>query len=436
MANLSPVCYKLVVAIPGAGRCQFESLLLRSRANRARRNMADPGVANGDGPTTTPHRSQTPSDIVRSDSSAWVDLYGLLLILLMLVYFGVLILVAGELLRWTVQLVRASWPLSLQSCFFLAAAIFLALLLARTIAFIVAGTRGTVTTIHDEVPEAREGLLVSPEQHPQLYRLVEDVGRRVGSPIPDEIRINYRAECYIVELRRFRLSADRRLILVLGLPHLLVLNESELGVILGHELAHFGRGDTRFTVFISRFLTTLQRFIDSMSQRWWKWVNPFYWFHWLYHRLFLFISSPYQRHLELRADRISASLYGGELAARTLLKDWLLSHQFMAAVASYDPAAASDNGRAGDNVFAWFEHKWHDFSEAGQDYLLARLEAEERPSFWDSHPTIAQRVQSMRAFSVTEIQPGRPARELLQNFPHLEQQLHDLIYAASSETTD
>ncbi len=132
-----------------------------------------------------------------------------------------------------------------------------------------------------------------------------------------------------------------------------------------------------------------------------------------------------QRHQELRADCISAATFGGELAARTLLKDCLLSHQFMAALASYYPG---ENGPTGDNFFRWFRSQWHDFTPGGQDYLLRRLEAEERESFWDPDPTISQRVSLMRTFPTQEPQPARPASELIEGLPALENRLHDLMY--------
>jgi hypothetical protein len=105
-----------------------------------------------------------------------------------------------------------------------------------------------------------------------------------------------------------------------------------------------------------------------------------------------------------------------------LLKDFLLQNQFLAAEASYHPGAD-------DNVFAWFRKRWHDFSPDGQDYLLRRLEAEQKSSFWDPDPTYSQRVKLMRTHPARPATNTTPARELFADFSALERQLHDAKFA-------
>src|SRR5690606_27425297 len=120
------------------------------------------------------------------------------------------------------------------------------------------GMVGLVTQQHDDAPERLIGAVLSREHHPELYAAVAEVGELVRSPAPDEIRLSYRAECFALEQRSFGLSTDRSLTLVIGLPQLEVLTLNELKVIVAHELAHFGGGDTRLGVFVFRFLKALQ----------------------------------------------------------------------------------------------------------------------------------------------------------------------------------
>jgi Zn-dependent protease with chaperone function len=363
--------------------------------------------------------------------SLWIDLYRLLLLAILLAYFVLMFAFAGELFRWSAQFMRqvgadlgaANY---LWAGLHLLTAAVLIFLLLRTVRHLIHASVGLVTTVHDEVPEATEGIALSAEKYPRVFELIEDVGRKVGSPMPDVIRVTSAPESFTVELRRFGFSPQRRLVLVLSLPQLEVLSVGELCCILGHELSHFGKGDTRLTVFLSRFLRALQRSIESIGHQWWHWVDPIYWFQRLYFRMFAALSAPIERHQELRADCISAEAFGGELAARTLLKDWLLTHQFLTAEASYDPAAG--NGKDSDTVFSWFRQRWHDFSVGGQDYLLRRLQTEERTSFWDPDPAISERVQMMRGFPAKELQPSQPARVLVDDFPALEKQLHEEVY--------
>ncbi len=182
-------------------------------------------------------------------------MYSILLVGVILAYYTVMILFAGKLFVWTVDLIR--WVFS--AGFHLGtipgalAILILVFLCLRTVRHLIYASVGLVTTVHDDVPEASEGLPLERDDQPRLFELVDDVGQQVGSPMPNEIRVMYAPETYTVELRKFGLSPQRRLVMVLGLPQLSVLTVAELQVVLAHELAHFGRGDTRLIVFCAIF---------------------------------------------------------------------------------------------------------------------------------------------------------------------------------------
>jgi len=360
----------------------------------------------------------------------WTSLYGFFLLGLIVAYYAVMIYFAGELLRWSVAFIQSS--VGAQSLASLAvngaAAAILATLLIRTVWHLIYASAGLVTPMHESVPEATEGIEISREEYPELFALIDRVGEAVGAPRPDEVRVHHAPESFTLELRRFGIRPQRRLILVLSVPQLGVLTEAELGVILAHELSHFGCGYTRLVVFLDRFLNSLRMATETVGQRWWHWVDPIYWFQFCYLRALILLSAPLQRHQELRADSVSANVFGGELAARTLLKDWLLSNQFLTALGSFEP---SDNGQPPGNVFGWFRNRWRDFSTAGEDYLLRRLEAQQKPSFWSDDPTIPQRVQLMRKFPrAKEAAPSRPVRDIIGDLDALEDRLHDRLIEA------
>jgi Zn-dependent protease with chaperone function len=307
-----------------------------------------------------------------------------------------------------------------------------------------------LTSRYDDVPEVESGLALTADRHPDLYAIVRRVSERVGTSPPDEIRVVSDPECYAVELRRFGLSTRRRLVVVLGFPNLAVLCVSELKVILAHELAHIALGDTRLEVFTVRFLGVLRAKIEGVRWRWLRWLDPLSWFYagsyWLLLRLF----APLRRFQELRADRMSAALYGGELAAHTLLKDWLVVHEFYATLAAWAPsqpdaaaephdaaaephdAAAEPHDAAAEpheNVFGQFLQRWKEYSQPGQDYLERRLQEEERPSYWDTHPTVQDRVSVMRPYPPPQPPDPRPVRQTLPDFDQLAEQLQQSLAA-------
>ena len=151
---------------------------------------------------------------------------------------------------------------------------------------------------------------------------------QIAAPLPDDVRISPQAECYVSEQRRFALTTQRELTLVLGLPHLSVLSAAELRVIIAHELAHF-RGDTRLWEFSCiAFSSPCEPAISGRRSDAWRGSIPFFGIGRSIFISFVCLAAPIFRQQELHADAISASVHGGELTARTLLREWLLAHEF------------------------------------------------------------------------------------------------------------
>jgi len=356
-----------------------------------------------------------------------LHIYGLLLLLSIPLYYAVVLAAIGFLFESQKALLREGVPLwQLGLC------LLAWVLIVRLGVYLWSGIRAVVTPLHDEQSEP-EGMKLDPAKHVELWEELEEVGGRMQAPFPDEIYISHRPECYATELRWFGFSTHRRLVLVLGLPHLAVLSLSELKVIVAHELAHFGGGDTRLSVFLFRFLRTLDRFLNALDrnverarQRWWRWLDPVYWYAWGYFHVVRGLSAPFSRYQELRADRRSAEAYGGDLAERTLLKEWQIQPRFDAAVASFCDQNGPDYC---PDAFSWFARGWSDFSPAGYKYLENRLSELEYPSFWDTHPTMQARLKAVRVYPARNSVQDRPARDLLDDFPHLAARLHEQFFA-------
>jgi len=374
--------------------------------------------------------------VFRTTGSVRIDVYRLVLFLLILAYYGGWIVAIVQLTELTLRLPRVEWFES--PGWFVAYYFYLRLMLPflyRAARHVWRGMYGLVTSQHDEADAEIEGLPLGREEHPELYAAVAEVARRVGAPSPDEILVSHKAECYVSERRHFAWRTDRRLVLVLGLPHLCVLSLAEMQVILAHELGHFHRGDTSLGVFAFRFLESLRTATDERAARRFRHFDPVYIAARLYFHLFLYLAAPIRRFQELRADGFSASAYGGDLAVRTLLKEWHLALQFDGAVASFEPDEDSSDDDLAPTVFDWFARDWRGLSDEGQAYLERRLSEEERPSFSDSHPTTAVRIAALREYAAVEAADSRPARQLIPNLRSLKQRLHDRVFRADMVPT-
>ena len=354
----------------------------------------------------------------------WIGFYRTLVIALILLYYSVLTAATVWLLSMLQQVMLGTGDIVPMSASRGAALLALGVILVALATQLWRGLVGLVTPVHDNDDLRGAAVALSRTECPDLYRMVSEVGASVGAPLPDEIHVTDRAECYVSEERRFAIRTQRRLILVLGLPHLAVLDTSELKVILAHELAHFRSGDTTFGVFIYRFLESLRVAHQSGSGRRWIWLTPSYWISKLTFHLFLLMVAPIRQYQELRADSLSAAYCGGDLAARTLLKEWLLAHQFDVAATEFQQMQADHSAGGEANVFRHFTSRWCEFSTAGQQYLERRLTEEERPSILDSHPTTGARLDLMRRFPSQTQQFSPPSRYLLKDFNAVESRLY------------
>ncbi len=369
------------------------------------------------------HASVAPSSITppiaKVPSSKLVTVYGMFLVVLILAYFAGLIYVTVELLNLTGLISLNLWaPAGMWAVNVIVTAVLL-FFVTRLAAHMWRMLTGLVTQRYDVVPETNEGVLLTADLYPKLYAVVAEVGKMVHAPTPDEIRLTHRPDCYVVELRSFAIQTDRRLVLVIGMPQMEVMTQAELKVIIAHELAHFAGGDTRLSVFVFRFLEALRQAQQDTAGRIWRWVDPVTWASWSYFHLFFVLSSPIRKHQELRADGWSALVFGGEFAASTLLKDWHLERKFDEAIARYLHTLPRINAPA-PNIFRDFAMQFHDLTPEGQGYLEKRLSEEEQGSFWDSHPTLQERMRNMRRYPDRQQSEPIPARLLLPDFEGLE----------------
>lgn len=375
-------------------------------------------------------------NIASPHSSWWIDLYGLLLLAGIVAHITLAVAVFFELFFLAINLAVSAWAFDWISVIRAEGLLIVIVFLVRVGRYLWHVTWGLVTPRYEPKSELLGGIRLDRSSHQELCDAVAEAAWRVWAPEPDEIRVNYRPACCAAEFRQFAVSTQRRLVVVLGLPILTVFTVSELKVILGHELAHIGRGDTRLEVFVVRVLEIMRRKVAEIRERWWRWFDPVYWYAWGCAALLVWLLAPVRRHQELRADSLSAAAYGGDLAARTLLKDWLATHEFLQTVASVRAGSPEGGASPARNVFHRFAERWQEFSRGGHEYLERRLEEEEQPSFWDSHPTVHQRTAVMRCYPSQPGEDRRLARELLPDYDQLAEQLHDAAlreYTAADE---
>ncbi|HKB40554.1 MAG TPA: M48 family metalloprotease, partial [Gemmataceae bacterium] len=159
---------------------------------------------------------------------------------------------------------------------------------------------------------------------PKLFAALEEVARRVDTEPVDEVWISPGADFGVHQEGRgpFGMFGGRKRVLTLGLCVLDFLSISELKAILAHEYAHFSHADTHWNRFLFQVTLSLRTAMREMARTggWVTYVNPFYWFFWLYGRSYALLSAGFSRSREYLADRMACSLYGADVFARALRK--------------------------------------------------------------------------------------------------------------------
>ena len=272
------------------------------------------------------------------------------------------------------------------------------------------------------------GPVLTGDQAPGIFGIVAETARMVGAPEPDEIRVTHVPCCGVLEQRRWCGLRRGRRVLVVGLPVLYVLTIEELRAAVAHELAHLSGGDAAMAFVISQFVDSLDQSIARGSATRWRWVNPCVLFARIVRWLFSVLASPLSRHQEYRADRVAASACGSDVVARSLGLVALVQPVFKEVLCHYHPTVVP-----GVNLYQFFFAAWTALDAQQKCAMRDSLVAEERPHWFDPHPSLRLRLANLEQYPASAERDGRPALEILTDRHELETRLHNQLYRARTQ---
>ncbi len=276
------------------------------------------------------------------------------------------------------------------------------------------------------------GIAKSREEEPQLHAVVDEVAGRVETSPVDQLYLAPGSEIGVHQEGRgpFGVFGVKQRVLTLGLGSLQHLTADELKSILAHEYAHFSHGDTFFSRFIHQVSLAISQSLTGMGQAGGtlNYVNPFFWFLFLYYRAYSMMAAGYSRSREFLADRMAASLYGSDV--------------FRSALTTVATRGSFFDGTVYGNVSQLLESKqmFENVYEAFRDFEQNQLDDSEREqmrgqvlsakgSLFASHPTIAERLEAIEGFPKAHSQRDEPARGLLADAAGTEKELTEFITA-------
>ncbi len=275
-------------------------------------------------------------------------------------------------------------------------------------------------------PNADLGPVIGRSDAPALFEEVEGVARRLGVRPPGQVRLTYLPCCGVLAW------GTRSRALVLGLPLLYVLDRTELRAILGHELAHFARGDATQSARLIHYFEALGRDLDHFdSQRTFKPGGPLGAWARLCQRAGGALLAPMVLGQEARADRAAAAIAGGDATASALVKVALVQPLFREVLDHYDPDAPQ-----APNLYAFFRNFWDRLPEPILTAMRHRLLVEPSPVPDVAHPALLDRlaiVQEYRSLGVVQLKSAvesSPASVVLGDLEAIEQMLHNRLFGA------
>jgi Zn-dependent protease with chaperone function len=276
------------------------------------------------------------------------------------------------------------------------------------------------------------GLQKTAADCPRLHTTLAEVARRVDTDPVDQV---YVAPGSAIGVHRegrgpFGIFGVKRRVLTLGLSTMRFLTVSELQSILAHEYAHFSHRDTFYSRFIYQVTMSIEQALEGMGQSGGRlnYVNPFFWFLYLYHKSYGLLAAGFSRSREFLADRMAASLYGSDVFGSALSKVCTDGTLFeMTIYGKINQLLEQD--KAFINMYEAFRaYRDEQLSAQDRDELYRKL-LEEKESLFASHPTFRERIEAVASLPRATHPDATPALELFENKEEVEKELTEFLTA-------
>jgi Zn-dependent protease with chaperone function len=268
-----------------------------------------------------------------------------------------------------------------------------------------------------------EGYEVSRAAAPELFEMVDEVSRQVGSPRLNHVLVTDDFNAAIVQRPRLGIFGWQENYLLVGLPLMHALSPAQFRSVIAHEFGHLSGNHGRFSAWIYRvrltwiqLLTRLQlegRYGAFVFERFLDWYAPFF-------NAYTFVLARAQ---EYEADRRSIEVAGRDAAAEALIgvevKSKFLSESYWQNVYRHAEREAAPPATAYTGMLNALQHEAMTHTEAP---LWLGRSLMEQTSNEDTHPSLAARLAAMQ-YPVTD------TGDLPQQLPHLFEPLSETAAA-------
>ena len=265
-------------------------------------------------------------------------------------------------------------------------------------------------------PDSDLGPVLARVDAPLLFSSIDLVARRLAVKPPGQVRLTYLPCCGVV-------AWGRSQALLVGLPLLRVLNQSELRAVLAHELAHLARGDATGAARSARFVEGLRLAVEQGESHAWGPLGA--WARFCL-REASWLIEPVARSQEARADRQAAVIAGGGAAASALVKVAVVQPLFRQVLEQYDP-----NQPDYPNLYAFFRTFWYRLPAESLSAMRLRVLTRHHGTHDPGHPPLPDRLAQLQCYPdrVSTNGDALSAATFLGDLEIFEQMLHNRLFS-------
>lgn len=169
-------------------------------------------------------------------------------------------------------------------------------------------------------PALPAGVVLGPEQAPDLHGLVEDTIEQCAGPLIDRIVLTGAYQLDIVRTPRTAVPLGSTRSLVVGLPLMQSLSSQQFGCLLARRLGQFSKRTNPLLNWLFE-LRDVWPLYHARDQRADPGLLPLQWLFSVYAPLYTMVSTPAARLDELQADSYAMELYSDEEVLQAITTD-------------------------------------------------------------------------------------------------------------------
>ncbi|MCD6337045.1 MAG: M48 family metalloprotease [Candidatus Marinimicrobia bacterium] len=258
------------------------------------------------------------------------------------------------------------------------------------------------------------GTKITSEDQPKIWEVCDRIAKEVGTKPVDEIYISPQPGIGVhLSGGLFSLLIGRtKRTLTIGMPSISSLSVSEMEAILAHEFGHFSNKDTAWNSLTFTMGGALQNTWETIPKpsggNGFSLVtlvialNPALWILAAYRLLFSVMTSGFSRMREVLADKTAIALFGYQNFTNGLMRvarnDYVFSSYFVPEMLKM----LTEEGKMYTNIFQTMDQTYKSIKQNHLADIDKSILEQEKPSIFDSHPSLKDRMAYAKQF---EVQP-------------------------------